>query len=282
LSIWTDLLEVPFRVEWVEAGGVATRSLRAGSGDPVIFLHGTTGHLEAFVRNIPAFAAGFDCHAIDMLGHGWSGKPDYPYRIERYLEHLEAYLDAAGIERAHIVGESLGGWTAARFASRRRDRLRRLILVAPGGLAANPNVMERIKRTTTEAVESTDIALTRERVELLMHDPARDASDELVQLRYEIYHQPGFRQALPNLLCLQEMDNRQQDLLTDEELRAIEVETLIVWGQHNPFGEIPDAERLHAAIPNSRLTIYPQCGHWPQHEVAEQFNRDALAFLSKN
>lgn len=87
----------------------------------MVFLHGTSGHLEAFVRNIPAHAAaGYRCHAIDMLGHGYTGKPDYPYEIPRYVEHLTAYLDAAGIPAANLVGESLGGWVAAWFAADRR------------------------------------------------------------------------------------------------------------------------------------------------------------------
>ena len=125
MSIWTDLTGVSFCVEFVDAGGVATRALTAGpvGGPPVVFLHGTSGHLEAFSRNIvPHVEAGFRCHAIDMLGHGYTAKPDYPYEIPRYVEHLVAYLDAQGIEAAHFVGESLGGWVAGWLASEQPER----------------------------------------------------------------------------------------------------------------------------------------------------------------
>jgi pimeloyl-ACP methyl ester carboxylesterase len=97
-TIWTELAGTDFRVTTVDAGGVPTRSLQAGAGEAVIFLHGTSGHLEAFARNIGAHAKRYACHAIDMLGHGYTGKPDFAYEIPRYRDHLLAYLDATGIE----------------------------------------------------------------------------------------------------------------------------------------------------------------------------------------
>ena len=82
MTAWTDLTPVAYSVDYVDAGGVPTRSLQAGDGRDVVFLHGTSGHLEAFMRNISRpRRAGYRCHAIDMLGHGYTGKPDYPYEI---------------------------------------------------------------------------------------------------------------------------------------------------------------------------------------------------------
>jgi len=280
MTFWTDLTGVPFSLDYVDAGGVRTRTLRAGEGDPVVFLHGTSGHLEAFVRNFPAHSQHFSCHAIDMLGHGYTAGIDAPYRIPRYVEHLLAYLDAVGAERAHLVGESLGGWVAGRLAADHPDRVARLTLVAPGGTVANPKVMERIRTSTRAAVESDDIGLTRKRLELLMHDLAKDVSDELVAVRHDIYHRPGFKAGLDHLLCLQEMENREPDLLTEEQMGRITAPTLIVWGAQNPFGEIPEAKRMNASIPGSRLEIFAECGHWPQHEHADRFDALNIAFLS--
>jgi 2-hydroxy-6-oxonona-2,4-dienedioate hydrolase len=160
MSIWTELSPLSLSVSYVDAGGVPTRSLRAGSGEPVVFLHGTSGHLEAFTRNLTAHAARYECHAIDMLGHGYTGKPDYPYEIPRYVDHLLAYFDAVGIERAHIVGESLGGWVGGRTAIDHPDRVASLQLLCAGGTVANPEVMNRIRTSTREAVVSDDVELT--------------------------------------------------------------------------------------------------------------------------
>ena len=280
MTLWTDLTGIEWRIEMVDAGGLATRSLRAGTGPDVVFLHGTSGHLEAFSRNVVAHVeAGFAVHAIDMLGHGYTAKPPYPYEIPRYVEHLIAYLDAVGAVRPHLVGESLGGWVAASAAINHPERVASLQLVAPGGNKANPEVMARIKTSTTEAVLTDDRALTRQRLELLMFDPAKDVSDELVEVRHRIYHEPDFQQNLSNLLCLQEMDIRTRNLLTPDDLGRIGAPTLVVWGTNNPFGDVPEAKALHDAVRGSTLEIFPDCGHWPQHEHAERYNDLSIRFL---
>lgn len=285
MTIWTDLTGIPFALDFVDAGGVRTRALTAGpkDGTPVVFLHGTSGHLEAFSRNIaPHVRAGLGCHAIDMLGHGYTDKPDYRYEIPRYVEHLIAYLDAQDIETAHLVGESLGGWVAGWLASEQPERVKSLQLVAAGGTKANPEIMNRIKTSTTEAVIQDNIELTRKRLHLLMFDGERNVSDELVQLRHAIYHTPEFVANLPNLLSLQEMEVRERNLMRPERLASITVPTLVVWGNENPFGDIPEATAMHEAIPNSRLELIGQCGHWPQHEQAAWFNQLSIDFIHAN
>ncbi|MCU1489588.1 MAG: alpha/beta hydrolase [Acidimicrobiaceae bacterium] len=282
MSIWTDLIGVPFCLGPVDAGGTETRALVAGRESPdVVFLHGTSGHLEAFSRNLgPHVAAGYRCHAIDLLGHGYTAGPGHPYEILDYVEHLIAYLDAQQIATAHLVGESLGGWVAARAAVLFPERVASLQLVAAGGTKADPAVMRRIKESTTEAVLTDDPSLTRRRLELLMFDPA-DVSDELVAVRHRIYHQPSFQANLANLLCLQEMEVRTRNLLSTAELGRIACPTLVVWGTNNPFGAVPEASAMAAAIPGAALEVFPECGHWPQHEHAEEYNALSVAFLAK-
>jgi len=277
MTIWTELADVELTLGYVDAGGLRTRTLRAGEGEPVVMLHGTSGHLEAFVRNIAVLHEHAACHAIDMMGHGYTDSPGQPFRIPGYVQHVLDYLDAVGVERAHFIGESLGGWVSGRLAADHPDRVLSLTLVAPGGTVANPEVMERIKTSTRKAVLNDDIELTRQRLRLLMHDPV-NATEELVQVRHAVYHRPEFVSNVDNLLCLQEMENRTQDLLTAEQMSRITAPTRIVWGAENPFGDIPEANAMQAAIPGSTLSIYPECGHWPQHEHAERFNKETLEF----
>ena len=282
MTAWLDLTGLPFTMSWVDAGGIRTRSLQAGEGPDVVFLHGTSGHLEAFTRNIRAHVeAGYRCHAIDMLGHGYTDKPDYDYEIPRYVDHLRDYLDACDIAKAHLAGESLGGWVSAAFAAESPDRVRSLQLIAAGGTKANPAVMERIRTSTLQAVTENDIELTRQRLNLLMHDPGPNVSDELVEVRHRIYHQPDFIANIGHLLCLQDMTIRQRNLLTPETLAKLDhMPTLIIWGMENPFGDVPEARKMHEDIPNSTLALFDRCGHWPQHEQADRYNRLALEFLA--
>lgn len=283
MTIWTDLSGIDFEVKTVDVAGIPTRALVAGDGPDVVFLHGTSGHLEAFSRNfVPHVEAGLRCHAIDALGHGYTGKPDYPYEIPRYVEHLIGYLDAMEIHEANLVGESLGGWTAGWLASEAQERVRTLQLVAAGGTRANPEVMARIKASTTEAVLGDDMSLTRDRLHLLMYDGPKDVSDELVEIRYRIYHQSDFQENLHNLLCLQEMEIRQRNLLRPERLQRITAPTLIVWGSENPFGDVPEARAMQESMPGAELQIFNNCGHWPQHEHAEEYNRLSIEFISSH
>ncbi len=283
MSIWTDLTGTDFCLTTVDAGGTPTRALQAGAGPDVVFLHGTSGHLEAFSRNVvPHVRAGYRVHAIDMLGHGYTGKPDYRYEIPRYVDHLLGYLDAVQVQRAHLVGESLGGWVAGWLASEHPERVASLQLLAAGGTKANPAVMDRIRSSTRQAVETDDLGLTRKRLELLMSNPTADVSDELVAVRHAIYHTKEFRENLDNLLCLQDMDTRQRNLLREDRMARISAPTLVVWGHDNPFGDVPEARLMAEAIPGARLVLYPECGHWPQHEHAAEYNELSVGFLAQH
>ena len=104
-SVWSDLQGVPFEQGYLDAGGVRTRYLHAGdpSKPPLILLHGSGGHAEAYVRNLEAHAEHFSTWSIDMLGHGYTDKPGHPLEIRHYVDHLLAFLDAIGVERAHSV-----------------------------------------------------------------------------------------------------------------------------------------------------------------------------------
>jgi 2-hydroxy-6-oxonona-2,4-dienedioate hydrolase len=280
MSFWTDLLGVDFTMQTIDAAGIPTRALQAGAGEHVIFLHGTSGHLEAFIRNIRSHAEHYRVHAIDMLGHGFTGKPNYPYEIPKYVDHLLAYMDACKIERAHIVGESLGGWVGAWLASDLPQRVISLQLLCSGGTKANPAVMERIRTSTAKAVQDGDIGSTRKRLELLMANPGKDVSDELVETRHRIYHAPDFVANIDNLLCLQNMEVRQRNLLRTDRMARIKAPTLVIWGRENPFGDVPEAREMHEAIAGSQLELLAHCGHWPQHEQAEIYNPLSLTFLA--
>src|SRR3546814_10731492 len=112
-----------FSHRWVDVGGLSTRVVEAGQGDStVLFLHGIGGHLETFCLNIAAHAqAGHRVLAIDLLGHGYTAKPEENYEIERYVDHVLKFLDVMDVKRATFAGTSLGGWISARIAARSEE-----------------------------------------------------------------------------------------------------------------------------------------------------------------
>src|SRR5699024_10977600 len=94
----------------------------------LILLHGSGGHAEAYVRNLWSHASCFSTWSIDMIGHGYTDKPGHPLEIAHYVAHLISFLDSVGVQRAHLSGESLGGWVMARAAIDFPDRVDRLVL----------------------------------------------------------------------------------------------------------------------------------------------------------
>lgn len=280
MSLWPELANGSFKLHFVDAGGVRTRCLEAGEGrETLVFLHGSGGHLEAYVRNVLAHAERYKVYVIDMLGHGYTGKPDRPYQMDDYVGHLVAFLDAMGIERAHLSGESLGGWVAGWLAARQPQRVNKLVLNTAGGLTANAEVMERLKTLSMNAVRSPDREAVRRRLEWLMHDKSH-VSDDLVEMRYRIYTQPGFVRAMENIMALQDMEIRRRNMFSDDMLRSIRAKTLVVWTDHDPTGAIEVGERFARTIPDARLVVMKGCGHWPQFEDAATFNRLHLEFLA--
>ena len=123
-SLWGDVHRSAFEQGYLDAGGVRTRYIRAGNREApkLIFLHGTGGHAEAFLRNLDAHAEHFDTVLIDYLGHGWTDKPDIAYEMPQYCAHLNATMDALGFASASICGESMGGWIACLAAMARPSR----------------------------------------------------------------------------------------------------------------------------------------------------------------
>lgn len=279
-SLWSDLTGVAFSQGYLDAGGIRTRYISSGSPDKplLLLLHGTGGHAEAFSRNFAAHGEHFWTVAIDLIGHGWSDKPQTGYEVKDYGAHVLAVMQALGRDKAHISGESLGGWVAGWLALHHPDKVDRLVLNTAGGWTAHPEVMERIKRLSMEAVHDPNPARIRTRLEFLMHDTSK-VNDDLVEVRRAIYAQPGMVQAMEEILCLQEMHIRRRNMFSDEESRRIAAPTLVLWTSHDPTATPEEGRRISELIPGARYEVMNGCGHWPQFEDAEKFNALHLDFL---
>jgi 2-hydroxy-6-oxonona-2,4-dienedioate hydrolase len=278
LSIWGELATVEHELRFVDVGGVRTRVLRAGHGPDLILLHGTGGHLEAYARDIAGLAADFRVTAYDMVGHGWSDTPDHPYTIDVLSGHLIGLMEALGIERAHLSGESLGGWVVAWTAAHHPDRVDRLVLNTPGNIANKPAVMARMRDSTMAAVLDPSDQTVRRRVEFLFHHKEM-VTDELVGLRRAVYARPGFVQAMTNTLVLQDPVVRKDFAWGPEWVGQVTAPTLLLWTEHDPTGGLDEAALLLDWLPDARLHVIADAGHWPQWEKAGEYLRTHRDFL---
>ncbi len=281
MTIWTELFNLEFQVKFVDVKGVKTRCLEAGSGEPLIFLHGTSGYIESVYKNIKAHAEHFHVYVIDMLGHGFTDKPvGKPYTITEYANHVIDFMDTLGIDRAHFSGQSLGGWVAGWLAIEHPERVNKLVLNTSGGLFAFPEVMETIKRTITNAVMDPSEENVRTRLKRLILDP-NQVTDEMIKVRQTVYSQPEFKEVVNQILALQEMETRKKYLFTEDALKKIQSPTCVIWTSHDPTGAAEGARRFEKNIPDCEFYIMDNCAHWPQYENPETFNKIHLEFLLK-
>lgn len=282
-SVWSDLTRVEFQQGFLQAGPYRTRYLRAGRDDKplLLMLHGTTGHAEAYVRNLAAHAEHFDVYAIDFIGHGYSTKPQHPLEISHYLDQVLEVIDALGYASASVSGESLGGWVAARLAQLHPAKVDRLVLNTMGGTMANPVVMERIYTLSMEAAKDPTWERVKARLEWLMADPSM-VSDDLIRTRQLIFEQPDWPMACEMTMALQDLAIRKPNMLSDDDLRAISAPSLVIWTTKDPSGPVAEGERISRLLPNGSLAVIDQAGHWPQYEQPDTFNRLSLDFLTED
>lgn len=285
-SIWVDLMGVEYRQTYYDVAGVRTRVIEAGDGPPLIFLHGTGGHAEAYVRNMAAHAQHFHVYAIDMIGHGYTDRPDCDYTIDDFVDHLIGFLDTIGAKQAYLSGESLGAMVSSWAAINHPERV--IKLVQNTGILAPPN--EKGRAELTDALERSKKAagkLTKEavraRLNWLMAEPEKTITDELVDVRHQVYSQPGMAPVMGKIAMsiLGGVINDEwcQRWVNPELMSAIKCPTLVLWTRHNPGQPVELAQDAMKRIPDARMVVLENSAHWPQWEEPDAFNTAHLDFL---
>jgi 2-hydroxy-6-oxonona-2,4-dienedioate hydrolase len=284
-TFWLEMLGG--EVRYYDAAGVRTRALEAGHGAPLLLLHGTGGHAESWIRNVVPLGADFHVYAVDLVGHGFSDKPLLDYTPRAYAAHLVAFMDAAGIARAHVSGESLGGWVALWLALEHPERVDRLILNTAAGLKLTdaqeivPPARAEMARLTREAIENPNMETVRRRMEWLVKDPAQ-ITDELVATRLRIYQDPGTRAVMPRILAgaaLGANAAANPQVITPDHLRRVAHPTLVLWTSDNPGTTWQEAEGAAGLLPQGEFHLLGDCAHWPQYEQAATYNALTARYL---
>jgi pimeloyl-ACP methyl ester carboxylesterase len=284
-SAWVDMLGG--EITYFNAGGIRTRCLHAGSGEPLILLHGMGGHAEAYLKNIMPIASRFHVYAIDMVGHGFTDKPAIGYAVPDFVNHVANFIDAIGAGKVHLQGESLGGWVAALMGIDHPEKVRSVILNTNAGLQltekppeVEANAVERLRNLTKEAAAVPTRESVQRRLDWLFLNPKKSVTEELVEIRYRIYSQPETQKVMPTIIENMTGPSRQPYMLTRERLSKIKAPTMIVWTRHNPTTPWQVGQMAHEIIKGSTFHVMEDCGHWPQWEQPEEFNKHMLDFLS--
>lgn len=266
------------RLHYHEAG--------AEHAQTVVMLHGGGPGASAwsnFGRNIPVFAKSFRTIAVDQPGFGLSDKPtEHSQYFTHSAEAVAGLLDKLGIEKAHLVGNSLGGGAAVRLALDHPDRAGRLVLMGPGGLSVNvfaPDPTEGVKNLAQFAAPPGP---SKEKLKAFLRVMVHDKSlitDDLVAERF------AAASTLESLAAMRAMsasfmrpDTYEQGLLW-RDVHRLRQRVLLIWGREDRVNPLDGALLALKMIPRAQLHVFGRCGHWAQLEKFDEFNRLAVDFL---
>ena len=283
-SFWVELLNAEI---YQLRARYRTRVIEAGEGEPLLLLHGTGGHAENYIRNIAPLSRHYHVIAIDFLWHGRSQTAGFdPEVLPPLVDQVRDVLDTLKIERAHVEGQSLGGWVAMLFALAHPQRLSRLILTTPMGYRPDAGAVPGYAEADPKPLREANLAVLREptyanvkaRLERIVFDPSV-VGEESIRVRQTFYSDPAVN-AVQQELMTHYLGGAepQRHVVTDAMARCIAAPTLVYWGEKN-FVPPAVGQRLARMIPNARFFSAPATGHWAQFENFEVHNREVLRFL---
>lgn len=274
-------------IQFVTIHGYRRAYRMAGSGPALLLLHGIGDSSLSWEPLMPALAERYTVIAPDLLGHGASDRPRADYSVAAYANGMRDLLEVVGVERATVVGHSLGGGVAAQFAYQYPERCERLVLIANGGVARGVTPLLRVASLPLAefVLPVLQLPLGRLGTRLLI-DAMRVAHTDLGRDSTELRRIFGdlsdtaarvaFIRTLHSVV-----DWRGQAItLRDRAYLTEALPILIVWGAHDGIIPVHHAYAAHAAMPHSRLSIYDEAGHFPHHTDSARFLAELDEFVA--
>ncbi|MGE0036074.1 MAG: alpha/beta fold hydrolase [Xanthobacteraceae bacterium] len=274
-----------FKSHWISTRpGEKIHYLDEGSrdADAVIFVHGSAIGITAaanFYLNIRAAVdAGYRVIAPDLYGYGWTeSAPDIVADIFNQSEQIVRIMDELKIEKAFLIGNSLGGRISVRVAMEYPARIRGCVIIGAGGAVWKPAPRFVASYTKQEAPKSADRDTVLKAMFRLVDNPAM-VSDKLVEFRTRMASRPGeverYRQSTASRAT-----SAIESQLDVEAAKQCPVPMLIVYGREDKVGPPENALACAEAFPNADLVVFGHCGHWVMIERADDFNALMMRFL---
>ncbi len=276
----TQVLDETSTSHFVQAGDVRIHYNDVGSGDPVIMLHGTgpgASSWSNFKSNVAAFSERYRALLVDMPQYGKSQKVAFEGgRLTFTSRVLRDFMDAMGIERAHFVGNSMGGQVAIKLAIDSPERVDKLVVIGSNPVSYSlfsPMPLEGIKHIAGyyRGEGGPSLEKLRRLFQTILYDPSF-LDEEALRQRYEASIEPEVVELMTRT------PPANQDLTA--ELHQMRAPCLIIWGADDRLGALDVGLLMLRRFPNARMHIFNRCGHWAQVEHADAFNRLVIDFLA--
>ena len=261
------------------ANGIQTNYHEHGQGEPVLLIHGSGPGVTGWANwrlTIPALAEKFHVIAPDIVGFGYTERPvDVQYNMETWLNHILGFMDALGIEKAHVIGNSFGGGLALAMAIRVPHRVGRLVLMGSAGLPFTlTDGLDRVWGYTPS------IDNMRGLLDLFAFDRNR-VTDDLARMRYEASIRPGIQEAFAQMFPAPRQNGVNGLASNEVAIKALPHTTMIVHGREDKVIPLASSYELFSMIQNAQIHVFGQCGHWTQIEHAERFNKLISDFFTE-
>ncbi|WP_067461007.1 alpha/beta fold hydrolase [Actinomadura macra] len=283
-SIAVELLGAQTR--FVQGARWKHRIIECGEGDALVLIHGVGGSAESWARNVRRLAEHFHVIAVDALYHGLSDKKPWSAELEPELQAdaVADLLDALGVEWAHLEGESMGGGIAFEFAKKYPARCGGVILNVPyiarsaleSDASRSPN--NELMRLSREAIKNPSRETMRRRLNWLVKEPDR-MTEEMLDLRAELYSRPGLREAMALMHHL-DVSRPPSDVWQEEDFATFVPDVLVLWSSHNPGKGAGFGEWLAGLFPDAGFYVVEDAAHWPQWERPAEHDTVVVKFLS--
>jgi 2-hydroxymuconate-semialdehyde hydrolase len=261
------------------ANGIQTNYHEHGQGEPVLLIHGSGPGVTGWANwrlTIPVLAEKFRVIAPDIVGFGYTERPvDVQYNMETWLNHILGFMDALGIEKAHVIGNSFGGGLALAMAIRVPHRVGRLVLMGSAGLPFTlTDGLDRVWGYTPS------IDNMRGLLDLFAFDRSR-VTDDLARMRYEASIRPGIQEAFAQMFPAPRQNGVNGLASNEVAIKALPHTTMIVHGREDKVIPLASSYELFSMIQNAQIHVFGQCGHWTQIEHAERFNKLISDFFTE-
>lgn len=257
-----------------------------GEGPPLLLIHGISDESSSWMPVLPALAEHFTVIAPDLLGHGESDKPRADYSVAAFSNGMRDLLDVLDVDRATVVGHSLGGGVAAQLAYQYPERVERLVLVSTGGVGREVSPVMRAAAAPLSEIGMLPLMVpgANEVVGAALRvlgwlgvDLGRDAGE----VSRVLSGMPDRRRRAAFGRTLRAVVDSRGQLVTmlDRAYLAESMPVLLVWGDHDGIIPVEHGYRAHEAIPGSRLSIVEGAGHFPHHADPDRFVSELLEFV---
>jgi len=251
--------------------------LEAGSGPPLILLHGTGGEGARWMPQIKALSSQFRVIAVDHIGFGQSDKPMTQYHTGVFAGFVAGLMKSIGLPRAAFAGQSMGANVVLFLAINYPAMVDRIVLVNGGGFraeAATPRGGAAPDWHGRQIANAATLDESREYLNLMYYDDATFVTEKAVETNLAARLRSAYTISSMGLAGEKGLGQ-----ISEAEVKAIKVPTLLVWGANDTQSTLASQDRLHAAIGGSRKVIIDKAGHYPFLEHPDQFNQAVVDFL---